>query len=58
MIPPNRLRVVSDAFTTVKAADVVESLYTAWEIYGYPAAILTDNGAVFSGKSRKGKVIL
>jgi transposase InsO family protein len=54
----SRLLVASDAFVTVKAADVVESLYTAWETYGYPAAFLTDNGAVFSGKSRKGKVLL
>jgi transposase len=54
----SRLLVVSDAFVTIKAADVVESLYTAWEIYGYPAALLSDNGAVFSGKTRKGKVLL
>jgi transposase InsO family protein len=54
----SRLLVVSDSFTTIKAADVVESLYAAWDIHGYPAAFLTDNGAVFSGKSRKGKVLL
>jgi transposase InsO family protein len=38
--------------------DVVKSLATAWELYGFPAAFLSDNGAVFSGKSRKGKVLL
>jgi transposase InsO family protein len=54
----SRLLVVADAFATIKAADVVESLYAAWDIHGYPAAFLTDNGAVFSGKSRKGKVLL
>ena len=54
----SRLLVVADAFATIKAADVVESLYAAWDMYGYPAAFLTDNGAVFSGKSRKGKVLL
>jgi transposase InsO family protein len=54
----SRLLVVADAFATIKAADVVESLYTAWDTYGYPAAFLSDNGAVFSGKTRKGKVLL
>ena len=54
----SRLLVVADAYVTVKAADVVQSLSTAWEIYGFPAAFLSDNGAVFSGKSRKGKVLL
>ncbi len=54
----SRLLVVADAYVTVKAADVVQSLATAWEIYGFPAAFLSDNGAVFSGKSRKGKVVL
>ena len=54
----SRLLVVADAYVTVKAADVVKSLSTAWEIHGFPAAFLSDNGAVFSGKSRKGKVLL
>jgi transposase InsO family protein len=54
----SRLLVVSDAFPTVKAADVVHSFAAAWLINGFPAALLTDNGAVFSGKSRKGKVLL
>jgi len=54
----SRLLVVADAFPTIKAADVVESLYAAWDIHGYPAAFLSDNGAVFSGKTRKGKVLL
>src|ERR1039458_6660057 len=52
------LLVVADAYVTVKAADVVNSLAAAWEIHGFPAAFLSDNGAVFSGKSRKGKVLL
>jgi transposase InsO family protein len=54
----SRLLVVANAYVTVKAADVVNSLATAWELFGFPAAFLTDNGAVFSGKSRKGKVVL
>ena len=54
----SRLLVVCDAFPTVKAADVVHSFAIAWLANGFPAALLTDNGAVFSGKSRKGKVLL
>ena len=54
----SRLLVVADAFTTVKAADVVHSFAAAWLGYGLPAALLTDNGAVFCGKSRQGKVLL
>jgi transposase InsO family protein len=54
----SRLLLVADAFRTVKAADVVHSFAIAWLVHGYPAALLTDNGAVFSGKSRKGKVFL
>jgi hypothetical protein len=37
---------------------VVHSFAIAWLANGFPAALLTDNGAVFSGKSRKGKVLL
>jgi transposase InsO family protein len=54
----SRLLLLSDAYTTVKAADVVHSFAAAWLINGFPAALLTDNGAVFSGKSRQGKVLL
>ena len=54
----SRLLVLCDAFPTVKAADVVHSFAIAWLAHGFPAALLTDNGAVFSGKSRKGKVLL
>ena len=54
----SRLLLVSDTFVTVKAADVVYSFAAAWTTYGLPAAVLTDNGAIFCGKSRKGKVLL
>ena len=54
----SRVLVASDTFVTVKAADVVESFHAAAERFGYPATFLSDNGAVFSGKSRKGKVLL
>jgi transposase InsO family protein len=54
----SRLLLASDAFVTVKAADVVQTFYSACSQHGYPAALLTDNGAVFTAKSRKGKVLL
>jgi transposase InsO family protein len=54
----SRLLVGSDACRTFKALDVVQSFYAAAELHGFPAALLTDNGAVFSGASRRGKVLL
>ena len=54
----SRLLLACNAFTTVKGADVVESFHLAGATHGYPAALLTDNGAVYSGKSRGGKVLL
>jgi len=54
----SRLVVGSGAFETVKAADVVAVFADAAHAYGYPAALLSDNAAVFSGSSRKGKVLL
>ncbi len=54
----SRLLVAAVAFRTVKAADVVQVFYEAAQAFGYPAALLSDNAAVFSGGSRKGKVLL
>jgi len=54
----SRLLLAADAFPTTKAADVVETFHAAATQHGYPAALLTDNGAVFTGASRKGKVLL
>jgi transposase InsO family protein len=54
----SRLLVASDAFVTVKGADVVQVFYNAAHAHGFPASLLTDNGAVFTGASRKGKVLL
>ena len=53
----SRLAVASVARPTVKAADVVAVFAAAAARYGLPAAVLTDNGAVFSGSSRGGKVL-
>jgi transposase InsO family protein len=54
----SRLLVGSVAFATVKAADVVQVFHDAAAAAGYPAALLSDNAAVFSGGSRKGRVLL
>ena len=54
----SRMLVASVAFVTVKAADVVAVFHDAATAYGYPETLLSDNAAVFSGASRKGKVLL
>jgi len=54
----SRLCLASVAVRTVKAADAVQTLYSAVEEYGIPARFLSDNAAVFSGRSRRGRVAL
>jgi transposase InsO family protein len=54
----SRLFLGSDAYLSVKAADVVSSFHRAAELHGLPASLLTDNGAVFTGTYRGGKVLL
>jgi transposase InsO family protein len=54
----SRLFLGSDAYLRVKAADVVQSFHAAAELHGLPASLLTDNGAVFTGSYRGGKVLL
>jgi transposase InsO family protein len=54
----SRLFLNSTAYPTVKAADVVEAFFAATDSYGLPASFLSDNAAVFSGRSRRGKVAL
>src|SRR5439155_22961479 len=54
----SRLVVAAVPFDTVKAADVVAVFHGAAQRCGYPAALLSDNAAVFSGGSRQGKVLL
>jgi hypothetical protein len=39
---------------TTKAADVVASFYQAAAAYGFPASLLTDNGAIFTAAPRGG----
>jgi transposase InsO family protein len=54
----SRLLLACDVFPTVKGLDVVQTFYAATERHGLPAALLTDNGAVFTAKSRQGKGLL
>lgn len=50
----SRLLVASRAFTTAKAADVVETFHHAASELGFPASMLTDNGAIFTAETRNG----
>jgi transposase InsO family protein len=54
----SRLCLASVAVSTVKAADALQTFYSAVDEYGLPARFLSDNAAVFSGKSRRGRVAL
>ena len=54
----SRLFLGSDAYGRVKAPDVLTSFHKACELHGIPHSLLSDNGAVFTGASRRGKVLL
>jgi transposase InsO family protein len=54
----SRLFLASRAFASVKAADVVDVFRMAVALHGAPASLLCDNGAVFTGTPRGGKVLL
>lgn len=54
----SRVLLASVPVRTLKAADAVAVFHAAAARAGYPAALLSDNAAVFSGASRKGKVLL
>jgi transposase InsO family protein len=54
----SRFCLASVAVRTVKAADAVQTFYSAVEQFGLPARFLSDNAAVFSGRSRRGRVAL
>lgn len=54
----SRLLLSSTAFTTVKAEDAVDTFCSAADQFGLPASFLSDNAAVFSGRSRRGRVAL
>jgi transposase InsO family protein len=54
----SRLFLASDAYRAVTAHDVVRSFRKACDYHGFPASLLSDNAAVFTGYYRKGKVLL
>jgi transposase InsO family protein len=54
----SRLHLACDAYPRAKAADVVASFHRAAELHGLPFSLLSDNAAVFTGSSRRGKVLL
>jgi hypothetical protein len=54
----SRVALASNSFPTVKAHDVVQAFHSASKTFGLPASLLSDNGAVFTGRSRRGKVLL
>jgi transposase InsO family protein len=54
----SRLFLGSHAYPRVKAADVVEGFQEAAQLHGLPESFLSDNGAVFTGSYRGGKVLL
>ena len=50
----SRLCVESRAFLTTRSADVVRALHRAGARWGYPEALLSDNGAIFTASGRGG----
>jgi transposase InsO family protein len=54
----SRLCLGCHAYRRVKAADVVEGFHKAAALHGLPESFLSDNGAVFTGSYRGGKVLL
>ncbi len=48
----SRLCVASRAYPTTTAADVVATFYEAAAHYGFPASVLSDNGAIFTASFR------
>jgi transposase InsO family protein len=50
----SRVCVAAKALHVVKAPDVVRVFHTAATTWGYPASVLSDNGAVFTAKYRSG----
>jgi transposase InsO family protein len=51
----SRLLVASRAFSTTKGVDVVATFHEAAEEWGFPASVLTDNGAIFTAEYRNGR---
>lgn len=54
----SRLLVASEARAITRGLDVVETFHRAAAAHGFPASVLTDNGAVFTGAPRGGRSAL
>jgi transposase InsO family protein len=54
----SRLCLASRALPVTKATDVAEIFLDACAHYGTPAALLTDNGCIYTAKHRNGKVVI
>ena len=54
----SRLCVASVALNTTRATNVAEIFLDACAHHGTPAALLTDNGAIYTARYRGGKVVL
>ena len=50
----SRLIVAARVFAVTKVANVLDTFEEAAARWGYPASVLTDNGAIFNGGPRKG----
>jgi transposase InsO family protein len=51
----SRLCVAAKVFARAKAADVVATFYEAAAVWGFPASVLSDNGAVYTAAPRNGR---
>jgi transposase InsO family protein len=51
----SRLCLASVALPVTKALDVVSIFQSICELYGVPASVLTDNGAIYTGRFRRGQ---
>jgi transposase InsO family protein len=51
----SRLCLASVALPVTKVLDVVAIFQSICELYGIPASVLTDNGAIFTVRSRRGR---
>jgi transposase InsO family protein len=54
----SRVCVASCALRIFKAIDVVTTFHEAAARWGYPATVLSDNGAIFTATSRHGVCVM
>jgi transposase InsO family protein len=54
----SRLCVVAKARTVTKSVDVVTTFHEAAARYGFPANVLSDNGAIFTAAARNGVCVM